>query len=141
MLAALKRQAYPDDATELGRLAGRRSAAAGAGSTSGSSRAPSRCARSSSRSSRTWRFEATDPQWESRLAGWVEGLLEGEGTLRGLLDATERRYAELGQDQPHAFFLYVDQGEELYVRAEARQRRRFSEVLAAGRLATRACSR
>ena len=37
---------------------------------------------------------------------------------------------ELGQPKPPAFFLYIDQGEELYVRAEERQRRRFSEVLA-----------
>ena len=33
---------------------------------------------------------------------------------------------------PPAFFLYIDQGEELYVRAEERERRRFSEVLAHG---------
>ena len=31
-----------------------------------------------------------------------------------------------------AFLLYVDQGEELYVRAEERQRHRFSEVIAQG---------
>jgi hypothetical protein len=44
------------------------------------------------------------------------------------LDATERRYAELGQPPPPAFFLYVDQGEELYVPADERQQRRFSEL-------------
>jgi hypothetical protein len=49
--------------------------------------------------------------------------------LPGLLDATERRYAELGQPHPPAFFLYVDQGEELYVGAEKRRQRRFSELL------------
>jgi formylglycine-generating enzyme required for sulfatase activity len=79
----------------------------------------------------TWHLDATDPIWEERRAGWIDRLLEGKATLPGLLDATERRYTELGQPHPPAFFLYVDQGEELYVRAEERQQRRFSEVLAA----------
>ena len=80
---------------------------------------------------RTWQFDATDPRFENRLIEWVESLIEGRSTLRGLLDATERRSEELGQPKPPAFLLYVDQGEELYVRAEARQRLRFSEILAA----------
>ena len=36
------------------------------------------------------------------------------------------------QPKPPAFLLYIDQGEELYVRAEEHQRRRFSEILAKG---------
>ena len=32
--------------------------------------------------------------------------------------------------QPPAFLLYVDQGEELYVRHRSSERRRFSEILA-----------
>ena len=55
-------------------------------------------------------------------------MRDGKATLRDLLDATERRRNELDQPKPPAFFLYVDQGEELYVRAEERQRRRFSEI-------------
>jgi formylglycine-generating enzyme required for sulfatase activity len=39
---------------------------------------------------------------------------------------------ELGQAKPPAFLIYIDQGEELYVRAEERQRRCFSNVLAQG---------
>jgi hypothetical protein len=39
---------------------------------------------------------------------------------------------ELTQAKPPAFILYIDQGEELYVRAELRQRRRFSEILVQG---------
>jgi hypothetical protein len=81
---------------------------------------------------RTWRYDATDPAWEERRSGWIERLLAGKATLPGLLDATERRHEELGQPKPPAFFLYLDQGEELYVRAEERQGRRFSEVLAQG---------
>ena len=42
------------------------------------------------------------------------------------------RYKKLDRPKPPAFLLYVDQGEELYVRAEERQRRRFSEVIAQG---------
>jgi hypothetical protein len=34
--------------------------------------------------------------------------------------------------KPPAFLLYVDQGEELYVRAEEQQRRRFSQLIAHG---------
>jgi hypothetical protein len=81
---------------------------------------------------KTWQHDTTDPAWEERRSGWIDRLLDGRATLRGLLDATERRYAELGQPGPPAFFLYIDQGEELYVRAEQRQRRRFSEVIAQG---------
>jgi hypothetical protein len=59
-------------------------------------------------------------------------LSDGKASLSDLIESTERRYLELGHNRPPAFFLFVDQGEELYVRAEERQRRRFSEVLAAG---------
>ena len=64
-----------------------------------------------------------------RQQGWIE-LLQGKAKLSDLIDATERRRAELDQPKSPAFFLYVDQGEELYVRAEERERRRFSELLA-----------
>jgi tetratricopeptide (TPR) repeat protein len=80
----------------------------------------------------SWQFESTDPQRAIRQNGWIEALLNGSVPLSDLLDATERRYAELGQTKPTAFFLYVDQGEELYVRADAHQQRRFSELLANG---------
>jgi len=58
--------------------------------------------------------------------------VNGKTTLADLLDETERRYKELDQIKPPAFVLYIDQGEELYVRAEERQRRRFSDVIAQG---------
>src|SRR5262249_53889076 len=80
----------------------------------------------------TWQHEVTDPGWEARRSGWIDRLLDGTATLPGLLDATERRHLELAQTRPPAFFLYIDQGEELYVRAEEHQRRRFSEVIAQG---------
>jgi formylglycine-generating enzyme required for sulfatase activity len=77
----------------------------------------------------TWQFAATDPERVKHQHGWIE-LLHGKATLSDLIDATERRRMELDQPKPPAFFLYVDQGEELYVRAEEHQRRRFSELLA-----------
>src|SRR4051794_17850866 len=80
----------------------------------------------------TWQHDTTDPAWEERRSGWVNHLEEGDATLPGLLDATERRYEALGHPKPPAFFLYIDQGEELYVRADERKQRRFSELVATG---------
>ena len=79
---------------------------------------------------RTWQMDSTDPKWEERRSDWIGALTAGKATLSGLLDATERRYEELGQPRPPAFFLYVDQGEELYVRSEEVQRAAFSRLLA-----------
>jgi formylglycine-generating enzyme required for sulfatase activity len=80
----------------------------------------------------TWQLGSTDPERVKRQNGWIELLRDGKAMMSDLLDATERRYKELDQTKPPAFLLYVDQGEELYVRAEARQRQRFSEVIAQG---------
>ena len=76
-----------------------------------------------------WQFAATDPERATRQHGWVDALYSGKATLSDLIDATGRRRKELEQPEPPGFFLYVDQGEELYVRAEESQRRRFSELL------------
>jgi formylglycine-generating enzyme required for sulfatase activity/DNA-binding winged helix-turn-helix (wHTH) protein len=81
---------------------------------------------------RTWRFEAADPLWVKRQAEWVQLLSDEKLSLSDLMDATERRHEELQQPKPPAFFLYIDQGEELYVRAEERQRRGFSEAISRG---------
>ena len=77
----------------------------------------------------SWQFAATDPQRAKRRSDWVELLRDGEATLPDLIEATERRHKELDQPRPPATFLYIDQGEELYVRAEESQRRRFSKLL------------
>lgn len=80
-----------------------------------------------------WQFEAADPRRAELLDSWTHKLVAGTVSLRDLLDATELRYRdELHQPKPSAFQLYVDQGEELYVRAEPRQRQRFSKILAEG---------
>jgi hypothetical protein len=82
---------------------------------------------------RTWQFEAVDPARARLLSDWTANLVAGSVGLRDLLDATEARYHDdIKQAAPPAFLLYIDQGEELYLRAEERQRRRFSELVAAG---------
>jgi formylglycine-generating enzyme required for sulfatase activity/DNA-binding winged helix-turn-helix (wHTH) protein len=78
----------------------------------------------------TWQLDRTGTEWAERRADWVEKLITGNLTLRDIIDQTKQRYAELQRPEPAAFFLYIDQGEELYVRAEERQGRRFSELLA-----------
>jgi formylglycine-generating enzyme required for sulfatase activity len=81
----------------------------------------------------TWQFDAVDPRRAELQASWAQKLFDGSVGLRDLLDATQARYRdELHQPEPPAFLLYIDQGEELYVRAEERERRRFSEILARG---------
>ena len=76
-----------------------------------------------------WQFEATDPERVHKQHGWIK-LLQSDGKLSDLIDATERRRKELDQPKPPAFCLYVDQGEELYARAAEPERRRFSEIVA-----------
>src|SRR5215467_3349511 len=81
----------------------------------------------------TWQFDAVDPKRAELQSSWAGKLLDRKVTLRDLLDATEARYHnELHQPKPPAFLLYIDQGEELYIRAEERQRHRFSEIVARG---------
>jgi formylglycine-generating enzyme required for sulfatase activity len=78
-----------------------------------------------------WQFAGGDAARTRQRNEWMELLLDGDrkAGVRDLLDETERRYRELERPVPAGFFLYVDQGEELYVRGEERQRRRFSELL------------
>lgn len=71
----------------------------------------------------TWQLDRTSTEWPTRRAEWVDTLLGRELTLRDLLDQTGRRYAELQRSEPSAFFLYIDQGEELYVHALEGERR------------------
>jgi formylglycine-generating enzyme required for sulfatase activity len=79
----------------------------------------------------TWQLEAADYRRIEQQNGLIKLLREGTGSLADLMDATDRRRQELGQPRPPAFLLYIDQGEELYARAEDSERRRFSEVVAA----------
>jgi hypothetical protein len=81
----------------------------------------------------SWQFDAVDPRRAELQSSWVSRLLDGKVKLRDLLDATQARYRdELHQPEPPAFLIYIDQGEELYVRAGGHERRRFSEILVEG---------
>jgi conflict system STAND superfamily ATPase/TIR domain-containing protein len=79
----------------------------------------------------TWQLGVTAERVKQQN-GWIELLRDGQATLPDLLDEAGRRYKELDQPEPPAFLLYIDQAEELYVRAEERERRRFSEVIVQG---------
>lgn len=79
-----------------------------------------------------WLFTAIDPDRVRIQNGWIDLLGQGKANLRDLIEATERRRQELDQPKPAAFFLYVDQGEELYLRSEEHQRHRFSAILSEG---------
>jgi len=82
---------------------------------------------------RAWQLEAVDPRRAELLSSWSDRLLAGKVSLRDLIDATQARCREeLRQTEPPKFLIYIDQGEELYTRADEVQRRRFSEALARG---------
>jgi hypothetical protein len=76
-----------------------------------------------------WQYTAASSERVKEEKGWIDLLRDGKAGLPDLINATERRYKELAQTAPPAFFLYIDQGEELYVRAEEAERQRFSENL------------
>jgi formylglycine-generating enzyme required for sulfatase activity/DNA-binding winged helix-turn-helix (wHTH) protein len=78
----------------------------------------------------TWRLDRTAAEWPQRCTEWIDGLVGGKLVINDLLEQTRRRYADLQRPEPTGFFLYIDQGEELYVRSEEWQRRRFVELLA-----------
>jgi WD40 repeat protein len=76
-----------------------------------------------------WQFRAADADRFVKENAWLGRLRDGQLTLADLLVASEKRYTEeLGQEHPPAYFLYVDQGEELF-RSEESERRRFTELL------------
>ena len=76
----------------------------------------------------TWQLDRTGTEWLQRCADWSANLFGGRLVFNDLLEQTKGRYADLQRPVPSGFFLYIDQGEELYVRADERQRRRFCEL-------------
>jgi formylglycine-generating enzyme required for sulfatase activity len=80
----------------------------------------------------TWQFSATDPDRVKHQNGWIKILSEHDATISDLIDATTNRHQELNLPEPPVFFLYVDQAEELYVRSEQQSAQRFSELLREG---------
>ena len=80
-----------------------------------------------------WFADATDPQRVARRNEWTKLLREGGAGLADLTETTDKRFRdELALTPPPRLFLYIDQGEELYARAPAPERKRFSEIIAEG---------
>ncbi|HVZ19128.1 MAG TPA: SUMF1/EgtB/PvdO family nonheme iron enzyme [Terriglobales bacterium] len=80
-----------------------------------------------------WQFEPDDPVRGRLLSDWTINLTRGSIGLRDVIDATEAHYRnELKEAPPPVYLLYIDQGEELYLRAARQQRDRFSELIATG---------
>ena len=82
----------------------------------------------------TWQFDAIDPrraelpvELGGQAARWEGRVARPSGRDRRRATATN-----CIKPEPPAFLIYIDQGEELYVRAEERERRRFSEILVQG---------
>jgi hypothetical protein len=50
-----------------------------------------------------WQFDATDPKRVTRQHDWIDELLHGKATLPDLIETTERRRVELNQPKPPVF--------------------------------------
>ena len=120
VLAALKRQAWPDEASAADAMAA--GLAGQPAMVLSDAEARRRADQGAGRMlSRGLEFEAGDPKRVERQL-WIK-LLQGKATVAHLIDATERRREELDQPRPPAFFLYIDQGEELYAAPGEREDR------------------
>ena len=78
-----------------------------------------------------WFDKPTDAQMFEQTDAWSERL-SAKGRISDLIDATEGHFSSIGVTSPSRYFLYVDQGEELYARAPRSKQARFSEIVAAG---------
>src|SRR5262245_64655416 len=80
-----------------------------------------------------WFPDPTDPKRVDRRQEWAERLREGKARLADVINASDEHLRkELSLTPPPRFFLYVDQGEELYARSPPAERKRFSEIIADG---------
>jgi hypothetical protein len=80
-----------------------------------------------------WFADATEPDRIARRRKWTAMLKDGSAGLSDLIETTDARFkTELGLAPPRRFFLYIDQGEELYSRAPKDRIKSFSELVAHG---------
>jgi hypothetical protein len=79
-----------------------------------------------------WQLDLTDPKQAGLTDEWAEGLRAGKNTLKQLLNATEDKLKQREGEAPAHVLLYLDQGEELYIRAAPQEAKRFTETLAEG---------
>src|SRR5262249_5723259 len=80
-----------------------------------------------------WFPDPTDPKRVDRRREWAARLRQGNARLDDGIDASDEHLrGALSLNPPPRYLLYIDQGEELYVRAPPAERRRFSEAIADG---------
>jgi formylglycine-generating enzyme required for sulfatase activity len=80
-----------------------------------------------------WFPDPTDPKRVDRRYEWAERLRQGKARVPDVIKATDDHLRnELSLTPPPRFFLYIDQGEELYARSPPAERKRFSELIADG---------
>ena len=89
---------------------------------------------------RAWQFEADRSGRAKRQTKWVEESARRRSKLaRSSRRNRMRGCNDLHQPKPPGFLLYVDQGEELYVRAEERARHRLLGSFSPKRSPIRGC--
>jgi len=80
-----------------------------------------------------WFPDPTDPRRVDRRREWAGRLRGGSARLADVIKATDDHLRnELALIPPPRVLVYIDQGEELYARAPAAERKRFSEIIADG---------
>jgi WD40 repeat protein len=75
---------------------------------------------------RTW---ARGAEAEGEARTWAELLNTGSGIGDLIRNTADEIQARANDPPPRRFLLYIDQGEELYARSDAKQAKRFSELL------------
>jgi formylglycine-generating enzyme required for sulfatase activity len=80
-----------------------------------------------------WFPDPTDPKRLDRRLEWAGRLRHRNAQLADVIKASDDHLRnELSLTPPPRFFLYIDQGEELYARSPPAERKRFSEIIADG---------
>lgn len=80
-----------------------------------------------------WFPDPTDPRRVDRRTEWAACLRQGTARLADIIKASDEQLRnELSLTPPPRYFLYIDQGEELYSRTPRADRKRFSEIVADG---------
>lgn len=74
-------------------------------------------------------LDAREPDYHVAVDKWRSRLVSPESQIDELILASDAWAWEHGLDPPARYLLYIDQGEELYTRAEASSRARFVEIL------------
>lgn len=80
-----------------------------------------------------WFADPTEPKRVDRRVEWTERLRQGNARLTDVIKASDEHLrTALSITPPPRYLLYIDQGEELYARSPAIERKRFSEIIADG---------